>query len=53
MKQEMKRRGIYEEVRGPGEWWIGFADVIGRIRCEGISAENATPTERNNENGNV
>lgn len=33
----MKRpRGIYEKVRGSGEWWIRFADASGRLRREKV-----------------
>ena len=32
----MKQRGIYEKVRGSGEWWIRFADTTGRIRREKV-----------------
>ncbi len=30
----MKNRGIYEKVTGSGEWWIRYADAMGRIRRE-------------------
>ncbi len=33
---ESKRnpRGVYEKVRGSGEWWVRYADATGRIRRE-------------------
>ena len=34
MKQETKQRGIYEKVRGSGEWWVRYADATDRIRRE-------------------
>jgi len=30
----MKRRGVFEKVPGSGEWWIRYADTLGRIRRE-------------------
>jgi integrase len=34
MKERKRERGIYERVPGSGEWWIRYADVVGRIRRE-------------------
>ncbi|MCI0722934.1 MAG: site-specific integrase [Acidobacteria bacterium] len=37
----MRMRGIFEKVRGSGEWWIRYADATGRIRREKAGSKGA------------
>jgi integrase len=40
----MKQRGVYERVQGSDEWWIRYADSLGRIRREKAGTKSAAVT---------
>src|ERR1700685_1859074 len=44
VKTRWNPRGVFEKVRNSGEWWIRYADAMGRLRREKAGAKSAALT---------
>jgi len=44
VKPRRNPRGVYEKYPGSGEWWIRFADTMGRLRREKAGTKSAALT---------
>jgi integrase len=44
MKKQINVRGVFEKVKGSGDWWIRYADANGKIRREKGGTRSAAIT---------